>query len=301
MFVLGAFVATLWLAGPRAVDVLAARYQQVAEQSPTVDLDKVGFVHRPDWLDRPLLLAIAKDIGPLLQASIAILDEVSARRLREDLGASPWIRAVTLARQLPDRFRLAIELRRPVIEVRDGDGVPLCLCDAEGVMLQHVECGLPFVRLYRDGGNPTMKVEPGERAGEARVLAAARIAVEWRDDLQPLVPDAPKLLEVDATNLGERWMRGRSYPEIRVALARDDGRPVIFFYGRPVDSNLPRVPVATKAAVLAKILNAYPRLQGLVAADLRLKNRWADYVQPRAPGIPDPDGAFGDRDRPSGR
>ncbi|MFO1078758.1 MAG: hypothetical protein U1E73_13635 [Planctomycetota bacterium] len=301
IFVLSAFAATVWLAGPRAVDVLAARYQQLTEQSPAVDLDRVAFLHQPTWLDRPLLLAIAKDIGPELQASIAILDEVAARRLQEQLGRSPWVRGAALTKQLPDRFRVEIDLRRPVLEVQDGDGVPLCLVDAEGVALSHVAAGLPFVRLYREGGNPTLRTVAGTRIGEPRVLAAVGIAVEWRDQMVPLVPEAPKLLEVDATNLGEHWMQGRSYPEIRVALERDDGQPVIFFYGRPVDTALPRVPIATKAGVLAKILAAHPKLAGLIAGDLRLKNRWADYLQPRAASAPDPDGPWSDLDRAGGR
>jgi hypothetical protein len=67
---------------------------------------------------------------------------------------------------------------------------------------------------------------------------------------------------------------------------------VIFAYDRPVDSPMPRVPVATKAAVLGKVLGKHPGLRGLIAGDLRLQNRWADYLQPRDPGVPDPDGAW---------
>ena len=122
------------------------------------------------------------------------------------------------------------------------------------------------------------------------------VAVEWRDELAPLVPGCPELLEVDATNLGEHWMRGRGYPEIRVKLRRDDGAGVIFAYDRPVDSILPRVPVRTKATVLSKVLAKHPRLSGLITGDLRLANRWADFLQPRGPGVPDPDGPWSDLD-----
>lgn len=305
IFVVAAFALTVWLFGPRAADVLAARYQQIAEQSPVVDLDQVGFVDQPSWLNGPLLIAVARDLGPWLQDRIAILDEVAGRKLRADLATSAWVRDVALTRAFPDKLRLDVDLRRPVLAVRDGDGELLCLVDRDAVALPPVEASLPTVQLHREGGSPTLRVTIGERISESRVLAAIGVALEWRDVLAPRVPDCPRLLEVDTTNLGERWMRGRSYPEVRIKLARNDGAPVIFAYGRPVDSELPRVDVVTKAAVLCNILARHPGLAGLVAGDLRLINRWADYLQPRGQGVPDPDGAWSDLEQlfapPTGR
>ena len=283
---------TVWLCGPRAVEVLAARYQQATEQSPRVDLDRVGFVREPEWLTGALMVAVARDLGAWLQDGIPILDEVRCRRLREDVEKSSWVRGVELERVFPDRFRLALDLRRPVLAVRDGDGAPLCLVDRDGIALHWVDTPLPAMRLHREGGSPSMRFAVGRVCEEPRVVAAAAIAVEWRDALAPLVPNCPTLLEIDTTNLDERWMRGRSYPEVRVMLRRDDGATVIFGYGRPVGSSLPRVAVASKALVLAKILGRHAGLQGLVAGDLRFKNRWADYLQPRAAGVPDPDGPW---------
>lgn len=287
---LSAFFLTVWLCGPRAAEVLAARFEQTAQNSPLVALDRVGFASRPDWVDQPLLLAMATEIGPWLQDEVPILDEVASRKLIAGLRATPWVRDASLERVFPDRFRLRLELRRPVLAVRGGDGEPLCLVDRSAVAMPWVDTPLPVTRLLREGGAPTMVFAMGQQVEEARVRAAAAIAVEWRDELAPLVPSCPRLLEVDATNLGERWMRGRGYPEIRVMLQRNDGAGVIFQYDHPVDSLLQRVPVRTKATVLGKVLGKYPGLQGLIAADLRLANRWEDYVQPRRPGVPDPDG-----------
>ena len=101
-----------------------------------------------------------------------------------------------------------------------------------------------------------------------------------------------RLVEVDATNLGERWIVGVQYPEIRVVLARDDGELVSFAYGRPPDSPLPRVPARTKALVLDNIVRERPGLAGLVAGELRLARRWKDYLQPRDPRLPDPVGEW---------
>jgi hypothetical protein len=300
VFVLGAFGATVWLCGPRAAAVLAARFEQAARHSPTVALDRVGFVARPEWMDTPLLLAVAGALSPWLADEVPILDEAMSRELREGLLGVPWVRDVGIERVFPDRFRLRVELRRPVLGVRDAEGAPLCLVDREGIMLPWVATPLPVTQLHREGGAPTMQVAPGQLAPEGRVRAAAGIAVEWSTELAPLVPACPALLEVDATNLGERWLRGPSYPEVRVKLARDDGAAVVFAYDRPVDSPLPRVPVRTKAAVLGKVLAKYPGLRGLVAGDLRLSHRWADYLQPRESGVRDPNGPWNELWAPRG-
>jgi hypothetical protein len=295
--VLGAFVVTLWLCGPRAAEVLAARFEQAARQSPAVELDRVGFGGRPDWVDRPLLLAIARDLSPWLRDEVPILDEATSRRLRDGLRTVAWVREVGLERVFPDQFRLRIELRRPLLAVRHADGAPLCLVDRDAVALPFVDTPLPATWLHREGGAPTARVEPGRRVTEPRIAAAVAIALEWRERLAPLVPGCPALLEVDATNLGERWLRGVRYPEIRVKLERRDGEGVVFAYDRPVDSPLQRVPVETKAMVLRNVLERHPGLDGLVAGDLRFQVRWADYLQPRAAGLLDPVGPWPAADR----
>lgn len=292
ILVLGAFAATLWLFGPRAAAVLAARLQLGAENGPVVDLDRVGFVAQPEWMDRELLLSVSASLSPLLRNEVPILDEVAGRRLRDALVATPWVRAVGIDRVMPDRLRLQIDLRRPVLAVRGADGDPICLVDRDAIVLPWVDTPLPVTFLHREGGAPVMACEPGRPAPDPRVRTAAAIAVEWRDELVPLVAACPSLVEVDATNLGERWLRGPSYPEVRVKLRRADGGNVIFAYGRPVDSALPRVPVATKATVLANVLARYPGLTGLVAGDLRLPRRWADYLQPRERDVRDPNGPW---------
>ena len=290
--VLGAFAVTVWLCGPSAMTALASRFAPSEHKSPPVELDRVGFVERPEWLTPPLLLAVSTALSPWLSGQLGLLDDAEARQLREQLATVPWVREVLIERQFPDRLRLRCGLRRPVLAVRAGDGTPLCLVDQGGVMLPWVDTELPLVRLHAEGGRPSMTVVAGERAPDRRVSAAAAIAVEWREQLAPLVPQCPPLLEIDTTNLGERWVQGPEYPEVRVLLGRGDGAPVVFGYGRPVDSPLPRVPVQVKATVLGQVLAKHPRLDGLVAGDLRFARRWADYLQPRAPGVPDPNGPW---------
>ena len=286
--VLAAFAATVWFCGPRAAAVLAAKFGDSADQSPKVALDRVGFGERPDWLTRPMLVAVSAACSPWLSDEIGILDESAARKLRDGLMSVSWVRDVRVERAFPDRFRLHLSLRRPVLAVRSADDEPLCLVDRDAVMLPWIDCELPAVHLYREGGQPDMQVLVGGTAEDERVRAAVGIACEWRDRFAPLVGGCPRLLEVDATNLGERWIRGPDYPEVRVTLARGDGQSVVFGYGRPTTSPLPRVPITTKAEVLQKVLDRHPALEGLVAGDLRFARRWADYLQPRGPGVRDP-------------
>lgn len=292
--VLSAFGLTCWLYGPRAAAVLAARFEQATQLSPAVSLDRVGFAERPEWMDTPLLLAVSAALSPWLADEVPILDERMAASLREGLTTVPWVREVAIERVFPDRFRLRFELRRPVLAVRDAGGKPLCLVDRHATMLPWVDTPLPVTVLHREGGAGTMPVVLGQTASEPRVRVAAAITMEWQTELAPQVPDCPALLEVDATNLGERWAVGPNYPEVRVRLRRNDGAGVIFAYDRPVDSPLPRVPVKTKATVLGKILAEHPGLQGLIAGDLRMSRRWADWLQPRSGSRRDPAGPWRD-------
>ena len=308
---LAALAVTVWLCGPRAAAVLAARFGGTARPGPSVILDRVGVVDRPAWLQGRMLLSVAESLSPWLSDEIGILDEDASRRMRDGLLATPWVREVRVERVFPDRFRLHLKLRQPILAVLSADDEPLCVVDESGVMLPWADADsasslaqlqVPKMRLFRDGGNPpTMTVVYGAVSDEPRVHAAAAIVKEWREQLAPLVENCPALLEVDATNLGERWAIGLDYPEIRVHLQRRDGEAVVFAYGRPVDSNFSRVPVRTKATVLAKILGEHQQLGELVAGDLRFARRWIDYLQPRKPGVQDPRGPWTVPLRGSGR
>lgn len=282
--VLLAFAATVWWFGPRAAQVLAARFHAADRESPAVALDRVGFVAVPDWLRGQTLVAVARDIQPCLHGSQPILDDAAAARLQETLQRVAWVRQVKLERVFPDRFRVALVLRRPVLAVRGPDGGLLCHADRDGIALPAggEEPGLPVTVLRSEGGAVPARWASGALFPDPRVAAAAAVAVEWRDQFAPLVPGCPDLLEVDANNLGERWTMGPRHPEIRVALRRVDGAPVVFAYDRPPDSQRPRVPIPVKAEVLRRILERHPGLTGLTGGDLRFQVRWQDWLQPRS-------------------
>jgi hypothetical protein len=277
-----AFLLTVWFFGPRAADVLAMRLRHSENLSPAVDLGKVGFAARPDWMSTEALVVVSRDLQPWLHDTIPILDERSARRLQEGLRQVPWVRDLRLQRVFPDRFRMQVGLRRPVLLVKSGDGSITCSVDRDGIALPVLPgLNLPATVLRSEGGAEQLSFRHGEVVADERVLAAAAVAVEWRDEIAPLVPQCPDLVEVDANNLGERWISHPRYPELRVFLRRADGEAVRFGYDRGPDARRARVPSADKAYVLRAVLAKYPGLAGLTAGDLRFLVRWESWLQPR--------------------
>lgn len=290
---------TVGFAGPRAWRIVQARVVALRAAAPSamVEVGRVGFGRTPAWLRGELLLAVLDDLTPRLCAggppptahaalgaatdAIGLLDEAAAGALKARLEASPWIESVALRRRYPDRFLVDVELRRPVLEIRGARAAAgSLLVDRRGICLPHVAVSsLPMtVPVDAAPGTP-----PGTAHPDPGVRAAAAVAHEWRSELAAAVPEAPALLEVDATNLGYRFLADRRWSEVRVGLARDDGAVVWFDYDHPPDSPLPRVPSSDKAAVLRAILAAHPGLRGLERGDLRMVNRWRDWLRPRPP------------------
>jgi len=285
MVVLLTLAVTVWFAGPKAYEVLAARLDPAADGGPVVDLDLVGFGERPEWLKGALLLAVARDLSPRLSEKIRLLDEAGAQKVKTRLLALPWVKAVRLREEQPNRFRVSLDLRRPVVEVEAPGG--RLLVDHHGVCLPptRLSSGLPRVVLtglpgYSAGGTRA-PARFGMPHPDPVVRAAAAVAVEWRDEIVPLVPKAPPLVEVDSSNLGNRFIAEARVSEVRVGLRREDGQVVYLAYGRPPGARLERVPVATKAKVLGLVLAHAPGLMGLQGGDLRFENRWRDWLLPR--------------------
>ncbi len=277
--VLGAFAATLWLAGPRAWRVVGGQLQKPVHASAAVELGRVGFLRKPEWAVGALFLSMLRDLQPRLEGRLDLLDNDAAQRLAEQLRASPWVAAVDLQRAFPDKLGLELSLRRPVLEVLAPDGGSAeSLVDATGICLPWVAgTGLPVTERV-------VGTEAG-RAGEPHpdevVRAAAGVAAEWGTVIAPQVEGAPDLVLVDARNLHYRYTRDPYAAEVRVGLRRGDGETAFFAYGRPPGAVAPRVDAAVKVTVLRSILAEFPGLAGLQSGELRLINRWRTYLQPR--------------------
>jgi hypothetical protein len=124
--------------------------------------------------------------------------------------------------------------------------------------------------------------ELGKEHPDRRVLAAAKTAVEWRDQICEQLPSVPELVEVDASNLGYRLVADSTYCEICVVLRRQSGGTAVFGYGREPGSPFLRVAAKDKAQILGKILARYPGLNGVDKGDLRFVNLWENWLRPRS-------------------
>jgi hypothetical protein len=250
---------------------------------PPIELGRVGYLRRPDWLQRPALVAIMKDLEPVLRGRAAIMDGSAAAQLEAGLKASPWVEDVALTRVFPDRFRVSMTLRRPFLEVHlEEVGRLIALVDREGVCLPPV-AGLGLPRTVLTGGSrPRSHTAPtlSRPHPDPGVRAAAQVAAEWEERVVAAVPHAPVLAEVDAQNVGYRSLSDGRHPEVQVLLQRQDGELVPLAYGHHPLSRYERIPLEVKIEVLGKILNAHPGLTGVTGGDLRFANRWEEYVRP---------------------
>ena len=281
--VLAALALTLWLAGPRASRIIAARIQPDRATGPPIELSRVGYLKLPAWLSGPLLVAVMRDLEPALRGEAAIMDEAAVGELSYRLHASPWVRDATIERSFPDRFLVSLKLRRPVLEVCIGDADRLvALVDRDGLCLPPFP-GLGLPRTVLTGGwRPPSHTAPvlSQPHPDPAVSAAAQVAVEWQERVATAVPHAPPLAEVDGQNVDYRDLADGRHPEVQVLLRRKDGDLVPLAYGHHPQSQYERLPVEVKVEVLQKILLAHPGLAGMTGGDLRFANRWEQYVRP---------------------
>jgi hypothetical protein len=126
--------------------------------------------------------------------------------VRQRLAANPWIAAVDVAKQLPDRLRVRIAERRPAVLLRSGEA--LLYADAAGRPIAPVESPAAAAAARRQellvvtlpppfaGTAPPLGTQPrgdsapgtaaataaaGEREGEARIAGALLLAARLRE------------------------------------------------------------------------------------------------------------------------
>ena len=287
--VLSTLAVVLWYFGPQAWIVLAARVGGTTTTA-YVDLDLVGPDRAPQWLRKnpALFRAVLEELSPHIDGKVRIDDEVALTRLAGILDGLSWVEDVRLRPASGGGFKLSMVLRRPVLEVvPDGSAIgavaPVYVT-AAGICLKHgvydLASGLPTCRLLSGpipGSRPVYIL--GREHPDPRVLAAALVAAEWRDEMRPLVPDAPRLVEVDASNLHYRMLADRRISQVRVVLERAGGGTTRLDYGLPPNPSLPRVAITQKAQVLRNLLGQHPGLAGVEQADLRFVNTWANWVR----------------------
>lgn len=285
--VLAALAATIAFAGPRAWRVASAELRSEGHGGGVaVPLDRVSAFRAPDWLAGPLLRAMLEDLEPRMRGEVRLMDDAEARAARDRISASPFVVSARLERRFPDRFLVRLDVRRPEVQVESGGRV-IALLDAEGTALpcgaDGADAGLPRVDV--DGYSPHVPIGAirfGEPFPDLRIIAAASVAREWREEVAPEVADVgsevPPLRSVDARNVGWQWIANGATSQILVGLGRSDGETVWFHYGLAEVDGGP-VTAATRAEVLGRILEERPGLRGLLRGDLRLRNLWRDSLR----------------------
>ncbi|MEZ5988212.1 MAG: hypothetical protein R3F30_03660 [Planctomycetota bacterium] len=275
---------------------------------------------RPAWMQREALAeaffaAYLRAAGP----PFSLHDDVALAGYERSVGASPWVHAVGLRRELPRTVRLELDLRQPVLAVLDTAG-HLWLLAADGTPLP-LERGQPGLaeleqelaaRRRPDGGlalpDPaevcTARPEPfglplvlggpaldprgglgDEAPGRRHAADAARIAALFEGEVRPYLTAAgvevPPLLGVDASNCGYRRFLGRA--EYRLVLLDPEGHPVYLDWGHAPGSPYPVLPWQDKARNLRRLLGGWPGLRGLDGGDLRFSRSWREQARLRDP------------------
>lgn len=281
--VLGAFVATLILAGPTAWRSASAQLRRAGGGGAGVPvaMDRVSAFHGPDWLRGPLLRVVLEDLEPRLRGEVRLMDDDGARRARERISKSPFVTDVRLERSFPDRFRVMLDLRRPEVQIVADEAV-VALLDADGHTMPAFGIPVDLPQVVVDGYSPPVPLGAariGAAFPDPRIVAAAAVAREWREIVAPEVgAAAPPLQAVDARNVGWHWIADLSTSQMMVGVGTVDGRTCWFHYGL-ADVDGGRIGAATRAEVLRSVVAAHPGLRGLVAGDLRLRNRWRDLLR----------------------
>ncbi len=284
-FVFAALATTLVFAGPRALAVARSRLAALAVRAPSgprVELDRVGFVHAPAWLRGELLRHVSTDLAAVLGGTVGLHDSADAERLLVALRAVPWVRDVELQRVYPDRLRTALTLRQPLVALETRAG--RCFLDVDGIALPATPCvSLPAV-LAGDAALPAY----GAAHQDAAVGAAIAVAAEWVEQIVPKLTGIPELVAIDATNHGYARIAEGRWCEVRVGLRRADGGLAWLDYDHAPGSAAPRVDLATKVDVLARLLARFPGLAGVELADLRFPRRWENWVRLASPATAPP-------------
>ena len=279
-----------------------------------VDLGK----SHPDWLVTPSLKrAFFASYLHVCGPPFSLLDEEAIAAFESRLRTSPWIEKVVATPRLPHGMGLALTLRRPAAATVDphgrlwllaGDGMPLPLKPDEPV--REWEHRLAPLRLVRGplalpgeervwspdqrpfglpllfGGLALDVRVPARESGRRHSAEGAQIAALVRKRVLPELrrrwPDLPPFLGVDISNAGLRLLMAQA--EYRLILLDPQGRPVYLSWGHSPTTPYAEIPWQDKTRNLVRLLEAWPRLEGIRWADLRWSQSWQGHVESRSEG-----------------
>jgi hypothetical protein len=250
-----------------------------------VDPTRIALEERPSWWEGALARPFLKNLAECSSGPFSVFDAASARALSERWRQVPGVADVRLERVFPDRYRVSLSLSRPEGWVADRGGKKL-LVDRHGRRLHdpdlpEEEVAAFFAALPRLTGGAADAPAIGLPFEEPFVEAAAATAAEYRSEFEGSLGFPLRLLEVDASNLGYRYIADPRRAEVRLLVGAADGGVCRLEWDHPPGSTGRRVPVEVKVEVARKIAAEHPGFEGVASADLRLRNTWSAWVRMR--------------------
>jgi hypothetical protein len=232
-----------------------------------VRLDRVRVLERPSWVSDDELEELLE--GASISGSAGFYDPDLARRLRDAWGRTPLAASLPrVAREHPNRVRLSLSIRRPVVGVKDWEDEerPIVLLDREAVrwpgrfperVPARFGARIPIIKAY-----DLREFSPTPPAGHAwrdeRVLQGLAVALDLRRELGD---DLARRLRIRVINVENVGKEGPGVSE--VVLETEDGMKVE--WGR--SSGSPRAerdpPVRTKIESLRRAFREPARLPGM--------------------------------------
>jgi len=247
------------------------RREVVARPEFTVRPEVTRVEAAPAWLDDAGLRELVRQVEAALGGPFQVFETGSILAAGRRLGELGLAAGYQAERILPSQVRLVLDLPRPIAWCKGPDGGALCL-DLEGKPLP-----LPLdplrLRLPELTG---LAADPECRRREA--TAGAVVAWEVQGSFLPALEPGLALAAVDLSNLDYRLLADGTRGEVRIVLTGPGGNCVTLEWDRRPDGKFPPMPVERKIAVAREILARYPGFCGVLSADLRLENRWEQWL-----------------------
>ncbi|MBI3269962.1 MAG: hypothetical protein HYZ53_13130 [Planctomycetes bacterium] len=235
------------------------------EERYQVDARSLAVLSRPQWAGKGLDFSV----GELpFAGKVSIFQADLTERVAEFYKRNPWVaRVVRIRKELPNRLRIQLEIRRPVASVEQKGNY--YLVDRESVRLPGKYSRTPDVRFYIPVvvGVVSAPADPGQPWHDPAVEAGVAVAQSVIDyDLSKDVG----LIAIDVENVEGR--KNARDSEI-VIWAEDVLKNLVpIQWGRsPVTEKFGEVPVDLKMKNLRLVLMACPKLHGIQTVKIQFQ------------------------------
>ena len=290
---------TKWIRRIAAIAVVAAltvafvswtkRERVAAMQRSTYLFDPLRIELRgklPLWLRPEMARSIYESYQERSGPPFSLLDRQRLAAWLGRLKGISWVREARIDVRLPNEVDLDLDLRRPVAVV--ARRVPTLLA-TDGVELRQRWARAPSPGASSDlpFGLPWVLSAPSAEA----LREAARLPARWHKALARIRGWEgaelwlPTLVAIDARGHRDSRRSAEAWEaEFDFVVLAGRGHEVRLAWGHAPDSRFREISWEEKASVLRTLLEAHPKLDGILSADLRYPDSWAARVRLRREG-----------------